>query len=84
MLFVLPDGDGVTGSCSDVPAAVQSGWILERPTRAGDDPTGRPQELRHITTGWTETKGLLDSLCRCLLCADLSCVSGWDLTIRNP
>lgn len=34
------DGDGVSRSGSNVPAAVQSGWILKRPTRAGDDAAG--------------------------------------------
>lgn len=43
------DGDGVSGSGSDVPAAVQSGGILKRPPGAGDDATGRPQEVGHLT-----------------------------------
>lgn len=47
----LPDGDGVSRSSSDVPAAVQSGRILERPTRTGDDTTGRPEELGHVAAG---------------------------------
>ena len=50
----LPDGDGVSRPSSDVPAAVQSGWILEGPTGAGDDAAGRPQELRHVAAGCTE------------------------------
>lgn len=45
------DGDGVSRSASDVPAAVQSGRILEGPTGTGDDSAGRPQELSHIATG---------------------------------
>lgn len=52
---MLPDGDGVSRSGSDVPAAVQAGRILKGPTRAGDDATGRPQEVCHLTTGWGET-----------------------------
>ena len=51
---MLPDGDGVSRSSSDVPAAVQPGWILEGPTRAGDDAAGRPQELGHVAAGCTE------------------------------
>lgn len=47
---VLPDGDGVSRSAPDVPAAVQPGRILKGPTRAGDDAAGRSQKLRHITT----------------------------------
>ena len=46
-----PDSNGVTGSGSDVPAAVQSGRILRWPPGAGDDAAGRPQELRHLATG---------------------------------
>ncbi len=50
-ICALPDGDGVSRSGSDVPAAVQPGRILKGPTGAGDDATGRPQELRHLATG---------------------------------
>lgn len=45
------DGDGVSRSRSDVPATVQSGWILKGPTGAGDDAAGRPQKVRHFATG---------------------------------
>lgn len=44
------DGDGVSWPGSDVPAAVQSGWILKGPPRGGDDAAGCPQELGHIST----------------------------------
>jgi len=50
-LWALPDSDGVSGSCSNVPAAVQSGRILKGPSGAGDDAAGRSQELRHIAAG---------------------------------
>lgn len=79
----LPDGNGVSGAGSDVPAAVQSGWILEGPPGTGDDPTGRPQELCHVAAGWTQTDRWTDktvSLCT-LCCATMSCC---DLTVRNP
>lgn len=45
------DGDGVSRSGSDVPAAVQSGRILKWPTRAGDDTTGGPKQLHPLPTG---------------------------------
>lgn len=51
---LLPDGDGVSRASSDVPATVQSGRILKGPPGAGDDTAGRPQELGHVTAGWTE------------------------------
>lgn len=51
---LLPDGDGVSRASSDVPATVQSGRILKGPPGAGDDTAGCPQELGHITAGWTD------------------------------
>lgn len=56
---VLPDSDGVPRSAPDVPATVQSGWILKGPTGARDDAAGRSQELRHITTGCERGTGSL-------------------------
>lgn len=46
------EGDGVSSSGSDVPAAVQSCWILKWPTRAGDDAAGQPQDFCHLSTGF--------------------------------
>lgn len=58
----LPEGDGVSESRSDVPAAVESGRVLKRPTGTGDDATGPSQELRHVSTGWTDRQGVRHSV----------------------
>lgn len=55
--LVLPDSDGVSWSCSYVPATIQFSWILKRPTGAGDDASGRPQELCHVTASWARGEG---------------------------
>lgn len=56
---VVPDGDGISRSRPNIPAAVQSGWILEGPSGAGDYTAGCPKELCHITAGWGGRVGLL-------------------------
>lgn len=47
-----PDGYGVSRLSSDVPAAVQLGGVLKRPSGAGDDAAGGMQKLRPLATGW--------------------------------